>query len=164
MRRGNAGQDAARGRRDVAGPDGGHAADIERTHQHQRERSELALEQRQHPLVARNRRGNVLRRSGVHAEEAAGHIHRIEQPPAHRHVNAVIVEGRKIDRGERAVFESLRPGLIGQQLLERIAPALRLQQTLRRLRRIRSPSRRRGLDDGGRGGRESVAHPRAMPG
>ena len=45
--------DAPRGGRDVAGPDGGDAAHVERADQHHRELPEVALEQRQHPLVAR---------------------------------------------------------------------------------------------------------------
>src|SRR6202012_5627585 len=52
------------------------------------------------------------------------------QLPAQRHVNAVVIERRQIDRRKRPALELPRPGLGSEQLAQGIAAALGLQQPI----------------------------------
>ncbi len=72
----------------------------------------------------------MLRRRGIDAEQAAGNVDGLLQFTAKRHVHAVIVERREVNRRERAAFESARPGLCGEQLRQSVVATLGLQEAV----------------------------------
>src|SRR6266699_751383 len=116
-------------RRHLAVPHGLDAADEEGSHQHQGEGERFLPEDAHHALVAREESGNGGGGGGIDAEQPPRHVPRRAQPPGERHVDAVVVERRKVERRERARPEVLRPGEIRrQERLERIGTPLGLHQ------------------------------------
>ena len=71
--------------------------------------SGAGLEHADHALVTREQPRHGRRGDGVDAEQLPGHVPRRAQRARQRHVDAVVVEGREVERREGAATESSRP-------------------------------------------------------
>jgi len=111
-------QDASSSRRrDAPGPDSLNAANEDRAHQHQRHRPEIGLERTDQAFVAREESRYSGGGGGVHAEETPGDMDGAAESPVYRHVDAVIVTRRQIQRGKHSTVETCgKVGVAAEQL------------------------------------------------
>src|SRR6185437_13928014 len=75
----------------------------------------------------REQPGNIRDRIGRDAEQASGHVHGFDQFAVQRHVHAVVIARRKVNRREHAVAILFGGARIGEQLGHRVCAALGLQ-------------------------------------
>ena len=81
-------------RRHLAVPHGAHAADEEGADHHQREHTDLSLEQTNQPLITCEQPRYSCRAHRVHGEQTARDVPRRAQRAGERHVNPMVVVGR----------------------------------------------------------------------
>jgi hypothetical protein len=117
-------------RRQVAVAHEADAADVERADEHHRERSGRRVEAADHALVARKEPRHRRRGRAVDAEQRAGQVVHRAQRAGERHVHAVVVVRREVDRRELPADERQRAVRAAEQLGERVAAVLRRQPRL----------------------------------
>ena len=115
------------GRHDLAAPDRRDAGYQHRPDHGHCEWAARSLEVADQALVAGEQPWNAGDRTGRDAEQAPRNVHGFDQFTFQRHVHAVVVARREVDRHEGAVSVSCGSAGVGKQFGHRVGAALRLQ-------------------------------------
>ena len=109
-------------------PHRGHAAHNGGAHQAQHKGTVGRVKHAHHPLVAGKQARHATGRGWVDGEQIAGHINHAPQHATAGHVDAVVILGAEVQRGEVTVLELRRQrGIATHQRSRRIGVALGLK-------------------------------------